>query len=126
MSASAHVMLVDDQEHMRGLLRMLFDVEMHSAPLRFTEASTGQEAIMVCQREHVDLMVLDLHMPGVSGLEVLRVVKALQDPPRVVAWSADDNALRQAVAIGVNASVDKTDMNGLADALHACLANGSS
>jgi CheY-like chemotaxis protein len=117
----AHVMLVDDQDDLRRIARTLIEDEIGLANVRVSEASSGHDAIAQCCNEPVDIMVLDMHMPGVDGLAVLRAVNNLASRPGIVAWSADELALRRAAALGAEVYVDKTDVLGLAEAVHAFL-----
>ena len=66
------LLLVDDDEHIRQLLSEIgkregFDI---------VEAADGASALDALSRRHVDLVLLDLHMPRVNGLDVLRAVRA--------------------------------------------------
>ena len=47
-------------------------------------AASGDRALALVQREHFDVMLLDLRMPGMDGIAVLRQLKALKNPPRVI------------------------------------------
>ena len=64
----ADVLVVDDDEVIRGMLAFLFEGEGHTVE----QAADGTEALEVLRRRQPDCMVLDLMMPGVDGLTVLR------------------------------------------------------
>ncbi len=64
------VLIVDDDEGMRDTLSAILKREY-----RVVVASTGEAALNVLKSEDVDLMLLDIRMPGIGGLEVLRIVK---------------------------------------------------
>jgi CheY-like chemotaxis protein len=117
------MLLVDDQDDMRNVARFLIETELGPVTndLKLIEANGGEAAISYCVTESVDVMVLDMHMPSIDGLDVLRAIRNLADPPCVVAWSADEIALRRAVALGAERGVDKTDIEGLTEAIRACL-----
>ena len=85
--AGLNVLLVDDNEINRVVARCF--VEPHGAVI--TEAASGAEALALFDEQPVDLVLLDAHMPGMSGLEVL---EALRRRPRgrsvpVIALTAD-------------------------------------
>src|SRR5204862_3350453 len=91
------VLIVDDSPTIRRMvavsLQSLEDVS-------FEEASNGLEAIEILARESVSLMILDLNMPDMHGLEVLQFVRA-HDPyrgiPIIVLTTKYDAETRKAV-----------------------------
>jgi DNA-binding NtrC family response regulator len=64
------VLIVDDDEGMRDTLTAILKREY-----RVLRVSSGEAALPVLNREDVDLMLLDVRLPGISGFEVLRIVK---------------------------------------------------
>src|SRR5881409_514878 len=64
------VLIVDDDEGMRDTLAAILKREY-----RILKASSGEAALPMLNREDVDLMLLDVRLPGISGFEVLRIVK---------------------------------------------------
>src|SRR5438874_2796447 len=64
------LLIVDDDEGMRDTLTAILKREY-----RVLRASSGEAALPVLNREDVDLMLLDVRLPGISGFEVLRIVK---------------------------------------------------
>src|SRR5438128_11253069 len=63
------VLIVDDDEGMRDTLTAILQREYRV--LRF---SSGEASLPILNREDVDLMLLDVRLPGISGFEVLRIV----------------------------------------------------
>lgn len=93
------------------------------------EADTAPKAIELISRLHPQAVVLDLHLPGGSGLHVLRTIKALSHPPLVIILSNMSlpeywRACRQAGADFVlDKSHDFPRVRGIvADASRACAA----
>jgi two-component system response regulator AlgR len=116
------ILLVDDDSALRFMARHLLHGELVDVAHEITEASTGPAALSVCAEMHIDLVVLDLHMPGFSGHSVLEVLKEGPDSPCVIAWSADDAALAVAVREGADQVVPKNgDVNLLVAAVYDCL-----
>jgi DNA-binding NtrC family response regulator len=64
------VLIVDDDEGMRDTLAAILKREY-----RVLRVPSGEAALPVLIREDVDLMLLDVRLPGISGFEVLRIVK---------------------------------------------------
>jgi len=66
------LLIADDDPHFREVLRSIFE-------LRFSlvEAESGEEAIDIVQERHVDLVLVDMHMEVLTGLETVRIVKSL-------------------------------------------------
>ncbi|MBC7286702.1 MAG: response regulator [Armatimonadetes bacterium] len=61
------VLVVEDEESQREFYR----AELEDAGYRVLTAASGREALEVIQREHVDVVVLDIAMPGMDGIETL-------------------------------------------------------
>ncbi|MGH7621072.1 MAG: response regulator, partial [Gemmatimonadaceae bacterium] len=64
------VLVVDDDEGMRDTLTAILKREY-----RVLRVGSGEAALPILNREDVDLMMLDVRLPGISGFEVLRIVK---------------------------------------------------
>ena len=64
------VLIVDDDEGMRDTLTAILKREY-----RVLRVSSGETALPILNREEVNLMLLDVRLPGISGFEVLRIVK---------------------------------------------------
>ena len=95
------VLIVDDHPIVRaGLLRL-----MAAEPeIEVREAATGKEALALVREHRPDLVVLDLNLPGVGGLEVIARLK-LDDPGvRVLVLTMHDNAIYVTRALQAGAS----------------------
>jgi signal transduction histidine kinase/ActR/RegA family two-component response regulator len=66
------LLLVDDIRPNRDLLRHFF----RECPFTFLEAGDGAEAVAIARRENPDLIIMDLRMPGMDGIEATRILKA--------------------------------------------------
>ena len=75
-AGKGRLLIVDDIRENREILRRRF--ERHG--FRATEASGGLEALALIEREAFDLVLLDMMMPGLSGLEVLARIRAKHSP----------------------------------------------
>lgn len=91
-----NILVVDDSATMR---RMVVAALRGLGAVRFDEAQSGLEAIERLSIGPVDLVLLDLNMPDVHGLEVLRFVRshhAFQQIPVVVLTTRGDEESREA------------------------------
>lgn len=77
------LLLVDDHPIVRSGLRMLFLSEPSMTIVG--EASSGQEAIEAVQRLHPDVVIMDVSMPGMNGIEATRRIKAAHPETAVLA-----------------------------------------
>jgi len=86
MTFMPSVLVVDDDPHIRQLL--VFALE--KAGLSAREAEDGEAALAAVSREAPDLVVLDINMPKLDGLEVCRRLRAMGDLPILFLSSRDD------------------------------------
>lgn len=75
--AMATVLIVDDDPRIRELLRLYVERER----LRAFFAADGEEALLIAHREHPDLVLLDVMLPGIDGFEVCRRLREVSDVP---------------------------------------------
>jgi two-component system chemotaxis response regulator CheY len=90
------ILIVDDSPTMR---RMVAASLQNLDDVFFVEAGNGLEAIETLAREHPSLMILDLNMPDMHGLEVLQFVRAhheYRSVPIIVLTTRYDDVTRQA------------------------------
>jgi two-component system sensor histidine kinase/response regulator len=93
------ILLVDDDPHLMHVLAMFFDLEGYHV----LKARDGQQALDLLQEYQPDLVLLDLMMPGVGGLEVCKQIRAnvkFQAVPVVIFTAAEtrEDELRAAGA----------------------------
>jgi DNA-binding response OmpR family regulator len=80
------VLVVDDDGALRHAITSLLDQAGYHA----AQASDGAEALRKLQEQPFDLLLLDIGLPGISGLDVLAQARTHASPPRVVMMTADD------------------------------------
>lgn len=81
---SKKVLIVDDAPFMRMMLEDILTKHGHTV----LQAEDGQECLNILQKEAVDVCVLDIGMPGMDGLEVLKILKEEHPGLKVVMLSA--------------------------------------
>jgi two-component system nitrogen regulation response regulator NtrX len=74
------ILVIDDEGAIRDSLRMILEYEDY----QFVGAASGQEGLALAQRERPDLVLLDIKMPGMDGMEVLRKLHALDESLPIV------------------------------------------
>jgi DNA-binding NtrC family response regulator len=87
----------DDREFQRSLIKIF-----QKAGYQVNVASDSRQALAVLNRRQYDLIVLDLKIPGKSGLEILREIKIKTPDSKVIVVTAfgDSTSYREAMAIG--------------------------
>jgi two-component system KDP operon response regulator KdpE len=74
------ILIVDDEPQIRRVMRTTLTSHGYSV----VEAKSGDEALSLIRTEHADLIVLDLNLPGISGLETCREIRAVSDVPIIM------------------------------------------
>jgi two-component system KDP operon response regulator KdpE len=98
------VLVVDDE---LSILRVVA-ANLRARGYEALTAATGEDALMAIEAQEPDCIVLDLGLPGVGGLEVLRRLRAWTTTPVVILTAADDEHRRTtAFDLGVNDYVTK-------------------
>jgi two-component system nitrogen regulation response regulator NtrX len=77
------ILVIDDEAAIRDSLRMTLEYEGYD----FLGAATGQEGLALAEREAPDLVLLDVKMPGMDGIEVLERLRAMNDALPVIVVS---------------------------------------
>src|SRR5687767_2342745 len=90
------ILVADDEAPARARLRDLLDECREQFPLVIVdEARNGREALDVLNREKVDIVLLDIRMPEMDGMEAARHMAGMEQPPSIIFTTAFDSyALR--------------------------------
>ncbi len=99
------VLIVDDEKNIRLTLAQALKV----LDISIDTAANGEEALLKLNEKEFDLLLLDLSMPGVDGMEVLRRVKEIRPGTRVIVLSAylTPQVTEDAIAHGATATIPK-------------------
>jgi CheY-like chemotaxis protein len=101
------ILVVDDSAAVRGRLAALLASDVPGASVH--EADDGDAALALARRQPIDVVVLDLHMPGCDGLELIVAFRVLARVPRVIVLTADatEQHKRACLVRGAEAFLDK-------------------
>jgi DNA-binding NarL/FixJ family response regulator len=117
------VMICDDEPGLRMLLRIALGLEPDLEVV--AEAANGREAIDLAKQHRPDVILLDLAMPVMDGLEALPKLRAVAPETKVVVFSGFQESLfaRKARELGADAYVEKgVDPSTVADAIRTAAA----
>ena len=107
---SVSVLVVDDTEHVRN---MLVDMLVLDGFDVVGSTADGGEAVRLCELRHPDVVVMDLRMPGMSGVESTRRIRAAVPDQAVVVYTAYLDAAIQAEAEAAGATLCLSKGEGL-------------
>jgi DNA-binding NarL/FixJ family response regulator len=109
---SKQVLIVDDHDGVRKGLRLLFELESGFSVVG--EAIDGQDAVEKARRLKPDLILLDLSMPGMNGLEAARVIRTVLPSASMMLFTLhrDEVTDSDAFAAGINAIISKAEGAG--------------
>lgn len=78
------ILIVEDEDAIRRITRRMLEIDGH----RVLEAPDGVEAIRIVRDEAIDVVLIDLYMPNMDGIELARHLRKSSEPiPRIVAFS---------------------------------------
>lgn len=78
------ILLAEDEEHIRGAVRLNLELEGYEV----AESGNGGDALMLAKKQHFDLVILDVMLPGMDGFETCKQIKALHSNTPVLFLTA--------------------------------------
>ncbi len=120
--AEHRILIVDDQHEVRRMLST--SLRTLGPEIEVVDVPSGEEALLVASRRPVDLLVSDVRLPGISGLELMaRVHKRNPELKTILVTGLTDEKIRRQVAeSGVNAFFYKPiEIPDFLDAVERCL-----
>ena len=93
-----HILVVDDEPQIRRVMRMTLIAEGYQV----SDARTGDDALELMRAEKYDLVLLDVNMPGISGIETCREIRAVAGIP-ILMMTVRDTERDKVVALDAGA-----------------------
>ncbi|WP_062046721.1 response regulator transcription factor [Bacillus sp. JCM 19034] len=90
MEQHAHILVVDDEERIRRLLKMYLEREDYIVE----EAENGEEALKLALEKDFDVILLDIMMPGIDGIEVCQELRKSKATPVIMLTAKGEEANR--------------------------------
>ena len=121
----AKILIIDDAPNFRAVLDILFRGNGYDVLL----ADNGRRGLELYRQEHPDVITLDLNMPGLDGIAVLKEIRKVDQKQPVIVMTGDTNpeSERQVRALGVSEFIIKgASLEVLTDAIKHLLKNTSS
>src|SRR5438552_17424663 len=87
LTTPAHVLVVDDDPRMLSMMRRVLEVDGYSV----ATADGGDTALDIVRAEPVDLLILDVMMPGADGFEICRTVRRESGVPILMLTARDES-----------------------------------
>lgn len=117
---TARILLADDHALVRQGVRLILEDQPDFEVV--AEAGDGHEALQKLRETEVDLVVLDVAMPRMTGLQAAREISRSADPPKILMLSMHDNEqyLFESLRVGASGYVLKSAADR--DLVHACRA----
>ncbi|MBN1314718.1 MAG: response regulator transcription factor [Anaerolineales bacterium] len=84
LSNSNKILIVDDEPS----IRLFLSEELRDAGYEVITAASGEEALAVLEKQTIDLVLLDLRMPGMDGIQTMTEIRSLPLPPEVIILTA--------------------------------------
>lgn len=120
------VAVVDDQELVRAGFSALLEADPEIEVV--AEAGDGRTAVELARAHRLDVVLMDIRMPGMNGIDATRLIRALPEPPEVLiltTFDTDENAFDALEAGAAGFLVKDTPPNQLLQAIQAAASGGA-
>ena len=121
----ANILIVEDHNAVRKALKDLLEIEYPE--FKFSEATCGEEAIKLIDLESPDLIVMDMMLPGMNGIDSARMIRAVRRSMKIVILGMQEDQIYREAAekAGVSAFILKQEIPAeLIPAVNRLLNNG--
>ena len=99
------IMIIEDDEEMRSLLKDFFEEEGFETD----SVSNGVDALRMLSKDHFDLVITDIRMPGLTGLDILPRIRRLKPEIPIIVMTAygSDDVRRRSLERGATLYLEK-------------------
>ena len=99
-----HILICDDEEAIRETLNAYLENKY-----KISFAKTGQEAMAAISADNLSLLIIDIKMPGIDGLETIRQIKDIKPQQRIIVLSGYESIsiVEQASKYGISSYLTK-------------------
>ncbi len=106
------ILIVEDSHSMRSFVRTALESALHRlGPFEILEATSGFDALRLLPRGHWDLVISDINMPDINGLELLSFVRRSDvhraTPVVLISTQSSDKDRQRGLTLGANAYLVK-------------------
>jgi DNA-binding NarL/FixJ family response regulator len=107
LTMSVSIMLVDDHALLREGLRLALEANLEF--LVVAEAAGGDQALLLCQQHHPDVVIVDVNMPGLPVHQLVKQMRAMVQPPGVLVYTshASEQKILELIKAGIQGYVPK-------------------
>jgi two-component system, chemotaxis family, chemotaxis protein CheY len=102
------VLIIDDSSATRAYIRAALEAE---ADMEVTEATSGFDALRILPRSRFDLLLVDINMPNINGLELISFIRRSEThretPLMIISTEASERDRSRAMQLGANAYLAK-------------------
>jgi len=127
-TSTIRLLLVDDAPLVMSSLRLYFSTPAAAAIEIVGEATDGTAALDLLTTVDADVIMTDIHMPGMDGVSLLREVRSLEHPPVFIAMTAldEDETMLSILSLGGAGYILKSSRpEFIIDTVHQALAGGT-
>ncbi|MFD2045222.1 response regulator [Ornithinibacillus salinisoli] len=121
------ILLAEDQVMVRQGLKMMIESDKEMKVVG--EADNGKEAILLCEKHSFDIVILDIRMPVMDGIETAKVIQSRWPNTKILILTTfdDDNYVLETLKIGVSGYILKNgDTDSLLRSIRSALTGGLS
>ena len=107
------ILIVDDNQRVRKMIRKFLEKLPYS--LSITECSDGKEAVVIHKEENPDVILMDIMMEKMDGIEAIRQIKTSQSKVKIIVVSQlpEQEYKQEAINAGANDYLNKEDLSQL-------------